>query len=758
MSLTGSLPGRGDPKLRKRGSRKQPRATERQSRRSGTQARRAQHFLRREHVWPILVPAGLVVLLATAIRLVVSAQLLDIAFVRTPKLDPFEYLECDRKLSEPAGGGPAPPRHGPGYPYFLATLLTFFGDSLRAVYTVQAILGGISSLLVAALAWRLTGHRKTAVLAGCVYAAYGPAVLIDTTLFAEGLLIFLLLTTLIVVLYVSSELLAALLGGVLLGLAALTRPTALAFLPVVVLWLALRGHRPRSAYAAAIVAALSATVTISPVVYRNWHTSGTLAIQGNFGLNFYLGNSPTHSGTPWARFGAGWDRIAGEAARVGHIRPADQDRYYLKKAADEIVGQPFGFLRVLASKALWLVQAEEIRDSHSFWFFRERSTWLAWLLTFGVVFPFAVSGAISLRLVSGFGRADAHALVLGFLAAMSVTFVALVAGFRYRLPIAPVLSVYAAIGLVALWDAARERNNRVLVGLMSAAFAVFALSHIRTHQPSHEYAEEWAFVGSALNTEAKFTDAAQAYREALRIDPSNGYAWDGLGLVAMNLGRSDEARAAFEKACAIDPDDSRAYYHLGLAAKQDGGLDEAIGYFRHALEVVPDKQDVLEELAAALVRTKQFQEALPVLRKLKVLDSRDPKFHLALARVEALAGDLEVAAKEAAAASALAPSDSRAWITVISLQLIRRDLPSAQSSLDRLAMSAPASPQLELLSAILDRLSGREADARRRLIDLGRQVASFQPAVDYLVRDVTNETELLVADTFLRYGFAEPVW
>ena len=117
---------------------------------------------------------------------------------------------------------------------------------------------------------------------------------------------------------------------------------------------------------------MTCAVVIAPAVAKNWSVSRTLSLQGYGGLNVYIGNSPQQSGRPTFRLGGAWDALNAEPSRAGITDPAAQDRYYLRKTLSEIRRQPIAYLRLLAAKLVWLVQAEEIRDSHSFYFFADR--------------------------------------------------------------------------------------------------------------------------------------------------------------------------------------------------------------------------------------------------------------------------------------------------------------------------------------------------------------------------------------------------
>lgn len=99
----------------------------------------------------------------------------------------------------------------------------------------------------------------------------------------------------------------------------------------------------------------------------------------------------------------------------------------------------------MALKALWLVQAEEPRDSHSYYFFRDQLWLLRALPGMAILLPMAVLGFItSLR------QHERTALLLSFGTAAAATSVFLVVGTRYRMPLVPVLAVAAGAGLDAL--------------------------------------------------------------------------------------------------------------------------------------------------------------------------------------------------------------------------------------------------------------------------------------------------------------------
>src|SRR5262249_11907910 len=134
--------------------------------------------------------------------------------------------------------------------------------------------------------------------------------------------------------------------GAVIGLATLVRPTALILLPLAALAFFRSGGRPAQPLARAGTVVASTLFVLSPVVLIGARTTGSpLLLQGNGGLNFYIGNSPQGTGLPTIRPRAGWDRLETEAQRKGIRRPKDQDRYFLHKTFVEISQSPSQFLR-----------------------------------------------------------------------------------------------------------------------------------------------------------------------------------------------------------------------------------------------------------------------------------------------------------------------------------------------------------------------------------------------------------------------------
>lgn len=222
-----------------------------------------------------LTPAA-IVLLALIVRIVVIAADGDYR----PANDAFEYDYLARSVAAGDGyprsgyllqGGPSAIR-GPGYPYLLGGVYALTGDSIVAGRLADALLGALTVLLLYLIARRIWG-RRIGLMAAAMAAVFPPLVLLSRELWSESLFIALELGAILCVLNFrrsGGALRWAATAGVLCGIAALTRNTALALLICIPLgtWTARRPFRPRALLAPALVLAC-AGLAIAPWAVRN---------------------------------------------------------------------------------------------------------------------------------------------------------------------------------------------------------------------------------------------------------------------------------------------------------------------------------------------------------------------------------------------------------------------------------------------------------------------------------------------------------
>jgi tetratricopeptide (TPR) repeat protein len=125
------------------------------------------------------------------------------------------------------------------------------------------------------------------------------------------------------------------------------------------------------------------------------------------------------------------------------------------------------------------------------------------------------------------------------------------------------------------------------------------------------------------------TQAAEAFQQALKLDPELAEAHFRLGLTYDSLGQEQEAEAAYKK--AVDSykkylsinennDDAEAHYNLGQTYAGLHLYSEAVREYRQATRLKPDDAAMHYDLGLALMRLAQYDEASKAFAKSLELD------------------------------------------------------------------------------------------------------------------------------------------
>lgn len=109
--------------------------------------------------------------------------------------------------------------------------------------------------------------------------------------------------------------------------------------------------------------------------------------------------------------------------------------------------------------------------------------------------------------------------------------------------------------------------------------------------------------------------AYQAYRQVLAQHPEHPTALHYLGLVAQQVGRSEDAARLLRRSSELNPQDPRVFNHLGQVVLAQGQAEEAIRYFERALAVDPHHADSLNNLANTLKARGALREAIDLYHR-----------------------------------------------------------------------------------------------------------------------------------------------
>jgi RsiW-degrading membrane proteinase PrsW (M82 family) len=92
----------------------------------------------------------------------------------------------------------------------------------------------------------------------------------------------------------------------------------------------------------------------------------------------------------------------------------------------------------------------------------------------------------------------------------------------------------------------------------------------------------------------EWTEARQAYRSALILDPGEASLYNDLGTVHEELGDAEAAEQAYRQAIALEPGYATAYFNLGMLLKEQERLNEASEAFEACIERSEDVEERTE--------------------------------------------------------------------------------------------------------------------------------------------------------------------
>ncbi len=326
----------------------------------------------------------------------------------------------------------------PLYPLFLAGILGTGLPLFPAARALQALLGALSCLLIGGVARQAFSglgervSRGASFLAAALLAVYPIAVIYPARMMTENLLIFLLPAAVLALLksVTSSRPFPwILLGGALLGLAALTRPTLLPFLPMVLVWLAVAGYEKPGYFLRAGGLLIAFILVILPWQIRNYRVLGAVVpITSAAGANLYISNNPAAIG------GSMGYRYLMDAG-VFHLGEEEDElaynRHYRDRAFHFIRENPVRFMYLSLRRLIWFYHLD----------YHYRGPVILVVL-FHLMLLLAVIGAWAAR------RCWRTALLPG-MAVLNFTLVHTIflSEGRYRLPLIPFLLAFAALTL-----------------------------------------------------------------------------------------------------------------------------------------------------------------------------------------------------------------------------------------------------------------------------------------------------------------------
>ena len=136
---------------------------------------------------------------------------------------------------------------------------------------------------------------------------------------------------------------------------------------------------------------------------------------------------------------------------------------------------------------------------------------------------------------------------------------------------------------------------------------------------SPDFAEAYLKLGNVYYIIHRYTDAADAYKMAVIKNPELLDASINLGAVSSMLSRYDDAITAFENALKLDPDNAEIYYNYGNVYTEQKKYKLAVNAYKKTLNIEPQFADAHYNLGIALLNLGEIKSAKKeymILRKI----------------------------------------------------------------------------------------------------------------------------------------------
>jgi Flp pilus assembly protein TadD len=203
--------------------------------------------------------------------------------------------------------------------------------------------------------------------------------------------------------------------------------------------------------------------------------------------------------------------------------------------------------------------------------------------------------------------------------------------------------------------------------------ALVALCLIAAPGVCAESATSWMDQGLQHLKQARYEQAIEAFRRALKLDPALVLAQYDLGVCYFALGQFDDAQRAFRESQLLNPSDRyTAYYLARLDLIQDRVGDAIRGF--EALTSNGQVADAYYYLGSAYFRQGNFQSAVQSLQKAAAVNTGDYRIPFLLARAYKKLGREAAADREFTRSAKLRAAD----------QLTARELLACNTALDTL--------------------------------------------------------------------------
>lgn len=538
-----------------------------------------------------MLTALIIFILALGVRFINLETIKDNPFFNYPIMDEKYHDEWAQEIAQGNLFDRVPYYRAPAYPYFLGLAYRLFGHTYYIPRLIGIIIGALSCMLIL-----LTGKEifsyKIGALAGLLACFYSMFLYFDAMLLTVYLEIFFsVLATLFLIKWLKTRInVLLILAGLFWGLASITRPTFLVCILVFAAYLFVIAHKERLKERLKrfiLLIACAIPIIASVMIINLTIGKDNVPLAWNGGINFYLGNNQAANG--WSATSPEIDKtwlggykdaiIIAELDMNRKLRFSEVSNYWFRRGLQYIFSQPINWFVLILKKAYLLVSAYEFPNNQSIKTYQSFSPLLRIpLLNFGIVIALAILGFI----IAPKQKTTKAALL--FLLTYSLTTILFFVPARYRMPLIPLLLIFAAYAIFWIIQELRSKNYKKIA--LSGGLIVFIFGFVHTDllNAHRDFVDKNVIHATYANhyfDMAQYEKALVEFNKALEYNPGNTKTINALGDTYLKLGNYDEARKTYAISLRTQSN-ADGLFKLGLVNFEQGIMDSAQLYFTDA--------------------------------------------------------------------------------------------------------------------------------------------------------------------------------
>ncbi|MBW1807401.1 MAG: glycosyltransferase family 39 protein, partial [Deltaproteobacteria bacterium] len=449
----------------------------------------------------------------------------------------------------------------------------------------------------------------TGRLAAGLCAVYGPLIFFEGQMLAPGITVPLTAAAFWCLLSAGNRdrLWLLIVAGALTGLALMGRPNLLVVLPVGLIWLLLRSWSyPRKALAVGLAAAGLCLGLLPSWVHNASSGQEFVLVSSSGGHSFFIGNNSQATGGFHVPRGEKIDdsshqayrrslTVLAERAQGQKLTPGEVSSYWYQRGFEFWGAHPGQALVLTGKKILLSVNGYERPIHHSYVFGEQLAPVLGWLVTFAVVFPFAILG-----ILLGWRRYAGSGLLAVSGGAYLLTLVLFYVADRYRIMLLPMLLPLAGLGMVELAGRIKQVGKKAWPYLLTlaVAFAVTQLPMTSEQAEAKAMSIGYNLMGKAEGERGDLARAEKHFRRAIELaGPGRGaVVRTNLGLILERRGDFETAKELYYEAAAASSQWRVVRIRLARMSEREGDLTEALHWWQEVADLQAEPEKALAEV------------------------------------------------------------------------------------------------------------------------------------------------------------------